>query len=440
MVVMHISDLHFGITDASNNRHIENRKKVLETFLENFSSLPENLMPDVLVITGDIGYSGVDSDYQEAKIFIEKLVKNSKNKLSTNDIIICAGNHDVFIPADRRKELRPKKDDENLSGIDALTRRNIQSSTYKFDSFVKFLTEMNIQPFKNEADDEKSKYLYGYRYLKGINFIVLNSEWDFFGKGDRDAQGCLRLGADLVADAFDKMTEWGDDNNPIIAIFHRPINPNIHVSERNIYSNESTNVENTLNCHADLILNGHVHVGNVTGKGIRAWNYSCGTIHSVDTERPEFWIFKFETGCYTTIKYKWNLSPFHRNGIWKEDTDDAYNQKVWRLDDNPDAQNKEIRIVQQLMKAVKEGKITKEEALESIKKNIASFLLPDIIELFNETIREASTYDKKNEKEDVSSRDYEHSLELSLSEIETASTNKDEISKSNVKEEKDTHE
>ena len=82
MVVMHISDLHFGIADVSNNKHIENRKKVLETFLQNFSNLPDDLMPDVLVITGDIGYSGVDSDYQEAKNFIEKLVDSSKNKLS----------------------------------------------------------------------------------------------------------------------------------------------------------------------------------------------------------------------------------------------------------------------------------------------------------------------------------------------------------------------
>jgi len=440
MVVMHISDLHFGIADVSNNKHIKNRTKVLETFLQNFSNLPDDLIPDVLVITGDIGYSGVDSDYKEAKKFIESLINSSKNKLSNEDIIICAGNHDVFIPPDRRKELRPRKDDENLSGIDALKRDNIQSSTYKFASFVKFLKEMGIQPLENDANDENSKYLYGYRYLKGINFIVLNSEWDFFGKSDKDAQGCLRLGADLVEDAFEKMTESGDDNNPIIAIFHRPINPNMHISERNIYSIDSKNVENTLNCHTDIILNGHVHVGNVTGRGVRAWNYSCGTIHSVDTEHPEFWIFKFETGCYTTIKYKWDLSPYNRNGIWKEDTYDAYNQKVWRLDNTPNAQNKEIRLIQQLLREVKEGKMTKEAALESIKEKIAAFLLPDIIELFNETIKEASTYDKKNEKDDTTSIDYEHSLELSLGENERTSIDKDETPKSDIKEEKSTHE
>ena len=439
MVVMHISDLHFGITDKTNNKHVANREKILDTFLNNFSTIPEDLKPDILVITGDIGYSGVESDYQEAKVFIEKLVEISNHKLSIEDIIICAGNHDVYIPSNRRKELRPKKDDTDLSGIDALTRDNIQSSIYKFESFVNFLKELHIQPLSNDSSETNAKYLYGFRQVKGVNFIVLNSEWDFFGKGDKDAEGCLRLGADLVEDAFEKMNQMGDEGNPIIAIFHRPINPNIHISERNIYIKESSNVENTLNCHTDLILNGHVHVGNVTGKGIRAWSYSCGTVHSIDTEHPEFWIFKFEKGCYTTIKYKWDLSPYHRNGLWKQDVDDAYNQKVWRLDTNPDSQTKEIRIVQELIREVREGKLTMEDAIESIKKNLAAFLVPAVIDLFKETLKKARVHDRKHEKDNVTSRDYESSLELSLTEGVNVVA-KEDITKSNAKEEKDTHE
>ena len=439
MVLMHISDLHFGITDKTNNKHVANRKKILDTFLNNFSSMPEDLKPDILVITGDIGYSGIESDYEEAKIFIEKLIELSNRKLSIEDVIICAGNHDVYIPSDRRKELRPRKDDEDLSEIDALTRDNIQSSIYKFDSFVNFLKKLQIQPLLNASNEENSKYLYGFRQLKGVNFIVLNSEWDFFGKDDKNAEGCLRLGADLVADALEKMNEIGNDSNPIIAIFHRPINPNMHISERSIYTKAARNVENTLNCHTDLILNGHVHIGNVTGKGIRAWSYSCGTVHSVDTEHPEFWLFKFEKGCYTTVKYKWDLSPYHRNGLWREDIDDAYNQKIWRLDATPNSQTQEIHVIQQLIKEVKEGRLTMEDAIESIKKNIVAFLVPEVIGLFKETLKEVNAHDKKNKKDEVSSKDYESSLELSLIEGEIAPA-KDDIAKSNVKEEKDTHE
>ena len=107
MVVMHISDLHFGIPNSTKGNYVRNRKMVLDSFLEHLSKIPPELIPDILVITGDIGYSGSKEDYSEAKMFIKQILDKFHGKLTTNDIIICPGNHDVLIRCNIYFKLRP---------------------------------------------------------------------------------------------------------------------------------------------------------------------------------------------------------------------------------------------------------------------------------------------------------------------------------------------
>ena len=274
---------------------------------------------------------------------------------------------------------------------------NIASSTYKFKNYVQFLKDLNICELHNKAkifeDDNSIRYLYGYREIKGIQFIVLNSEWDFFGKADKQAEGCLRLGADLVADALEDIEDSGNSLKPIIAIFHRPIIPNIHISERNYYKNNLENVDNRLNSSADIILNGHVHIGKFANYGKRAWSFSCGTLHSVDVEVPEYWLFEFKNNTYKARKYKWNLpNKRNRNGIWIQDPNDDYSEFVWTLGQiNPlDTEEQHFEILMDLIKSYNEQTINRAEAIIKIQEKLPIALQDIASRLFDQAIANAS--------------------------------------------------
>ena len=418
MTVMHISDLHFGIPDKTLGGYVEHRQMILDSFLNNLSILPSDLLPDVLVITGDIGYSGSEDDYIKAKEFILEIINRLKGKITTNDIIICPGNHDVLIPPKRRRqEARPQKDRLEVEDLEPLTRDNIEASIYKFDNYIKFLKDLNICELENRAmasdGDNAIHYLYGYRELKGIQFIVLNSEWDFFGKDDKNAEGCLRLGADLVADALDYVNDQEDTIKPVIAIFHRPFIPNIHISERNIYKKKDyNNVDYLLNANTDMILNGHVHIGNASSSyGSRAWSFSCGTLHSIDVETPEFWLFKFEGNYYKAIKYKWNFpNARNRKGHWLQDTESDCYEKIWTIGNlnHFETEDQHLQFLERLITDFNNNQISKEEAMNEIQNRFPSLLQSTATRLFDQAILNASNKDLEQNK--ISINDYQKEL------------------------------
>src|ERR1700751_2215843 len=94
--ILHLTDIHFGaeVTKKNSQTAIAQRKTVIEKLPEKIASLiSDNEKPDLVVISGDIGWGGIKSDYEEAeewiRIFLQKL------NLTTDDLIVCAGNHDL---------------------------------------------------------------------------------------------------------------------------------------------------------------------------------------------------------------------------------------------------------------------------------------------------------------------------------------------------------
>lgn len=428
-VIMHISDLHFGREDKSTKNYIENRKMLIESFFDSFRQIPDDWKPDILVVTGDVAYTGIQSEYDKAKVFFERFLNLEDQKITKNDIIFCPGNHDVCMPTDRRKEVRPKKDDHNLKDIDDLTRDNIISSKYKFDAFVKFLHDFGINSMSNSCNDTEVKYLYGFRKCKNINFIVLNSEWDFQGKEDKNSTGCLRIGADLVDDAFDILYGYdSDETDTIIALFHRPIG-DLHISEHNYYSlDTSINIEARLNMHTDIILNGHKHLSDVNTKLIRATTYNCGTIHDPDSGEQSFWLFRIqERGNGESLKYKW-FSPSYkkRHGEWKIDLDSDYNYKSIFIENTVDREkSSELEILKTIIKKIDRINVTDNEISQVIKaidaakiddatKIIIKEIVEDIIKQSKKTGKDNTIIDKSQ----ISSKYVRKELSLKLVDLQ----------------------
>ena len=91
VVILHISDLHFGWDGDENER--TDRTLALRGLLSQLGHLAADWQPNVVCISGDIGWWGHRSDYEDAKQWICQLL--NQLQLSAEALIICPGNHDL---------------------------------------------------------------------------------------------------------------------------------------------------------------------------------------------------------------------------------------------------------------------------------------------------------------------------------------------------------
>ena len=95
MRILHLSDIHFGrnyvrtkITDP-----FEKKDEIMTELLSYIGSIPKELKPEHVVVTGDIAWFGKKDEYAEAKEWFFKLLEVTG--LTGKDLTFCVGNHDV---------------------------------------------------------------------------------------------------------------------------------------------------------------------------------------------------------------------------------------------------------------------------------------------------------------------------------------------------------
>ena len=150
----------------------------MELFFENFDPVPNDWEPDIIVISGDIGWAGKRSDYGNALVdFLTQLLR--KTSLSTDKLIVCAGNHDKDTTKSKSAK-RPVRAERQVRD-DSLTPDNIGERLPHFGEFSNFLRNFEVNnvkytPLSNSANrkDRNAKFLYGHRRIGCIDFIILN--------------------------------------------------------------------------------------------------------------------------------------------------------------------------------------------------------------------------------------------------------------------------
>lgn len=86
--ILHISDLHI------NSKENFDRSVVLDPLIERVKEdLTSGFKPEIIIMSGDVAYSGKEKEYALAKIFFDKLL--STLSLSDKKLFIVPGNHDV---------------------------------------------------------------------------------------------------------------------------------------------------------------------------------------------------------------------------------------------------------------------------------------------------------------------------------------------------------
>ncbi len=95
MRFFHLSDLHFGRRDANRSAHFftadpGRRIPRPETLATAVFEAAQQRRPDTMIVSGDVGWSGVADDYEFAFTFLDAV----RNRLGI-PIVIAPGNHDV---------------------------------------------------------------------------------------------------------------------------------------------------------------------------------------------------------------------------------------------------------------------------------------------------------------------------------------------------------
>lgn len=172
--ILHISDIHFGDPEFSEH-FVFNEYEIANYLVQEEVNLP----PTLLVITGDMAYSGEPSEFAKAKEGIERLFKTvfqCPNNIEANRerMFIVPGNHDINL----RLAACDSHDYSRFSGSDAMLStkpRTIpgQYNTLAWKPFTDFAVETTVD---REWRYSCTKPWVSNRFLNwGLQFILFNS-------------------------------------------------------------------------------------------------------------------------------------------------------------------------------------------------------------------------------------------------------------------------
>lgn len=321
ITILHLSDLHFGMEPGGekvSTTTMAQRNNTLKGLAKTLQGLEKEWKPGIVVISGDIGWKGSASDYNTAGVWIkEHLLKGFG--LKPEDLVLCPGNHDInrqatigFFPPDKVEDAHT-----------CLSIENLENPLRFFSAYESFCKEdLQIPPCKAGADEF---YLFGYREVKGLRFIVLNSAW--YCRGDKDT-GKLWLGIpqlEVMKNAGQLLDPDRYDEDAItFTVFHHP-REWFHEKEINSYSRKNT--WEYLASHSHVILNGHVH-GRFEKPGREAdsaYQFKGGATYTGPDYRNNFSLLRIDLDERTLTRRGFEFDPGDPEYRWIDRKPDPYN-------------------------------------------------------------------------------------------------------------------
>lgn len=307
--ILHLSDLHFGVETSPDiaPTAIAQRTNTLNSLIDEIAQLESAWEPNIVVISGDIGWLGKKKDYEQAAVWLNKLL--AITNLTPNELILCAGNHDI----DRDETISMRQPASPKEAYDWLKIETVEHFSRPFKEFSSFIRDFKI-PLLSIA--EKSYPLMGQRTILGVRFIVLNTAW--FSR-DREDKGKLWIGKPQleVMKASSQLVDQNkyDDETITISVLHHPP-ADLHDAEYNTYdSQECTYLY--LSKHSHLILSGHSHgaVDPPHKEFNHAYLFKGGSTYAGATYKNNFSLLQIDTQNRSVIRKSFEFNP--GDGSWK---------------------------------------------------------------------------------------------------------------------------
>ncbi|PQP85055.1 hypothetical protein C0Q44_11340 [Paenibacillus sp. PCH8] len=300
--ILHLSDMHFGMDKDSTQ--VAQRKNALDELLKTIAQLSNNDKPHIIVVSGDLTWQGKKEGFLLAKDWLEKLLHLVD--LSPNDLILCAGNHDI----NRKKTIGLGIPNSSSEADTWLSIENMDNFYGPFSDYIEFYTKINCPPLEI---NQKENFLVGSRELKGIKFIVLNSSW--FCRDNADARKLwIGLPHLEMMNSEENITRDVSSRKLTISVLHHPVSW-LNEEEQVTYENRPATYR-YLSERTDLILSGHTHgaVESATRSFNKAYFVSGGAAYSGGRFRNNFSLLKIDLNIRVSERIPYEFDP--RNGNW----------------------------------------------------------------------------------------------------------------------------
>jgi predicted phosphodiesterase/GTPase SAR1 family protein len=236
LTILHLSDIHIH---SSSDLILTQAKKIASAC---FTKVRES-DACLIIVTGDVAYSGESSQYEEAHIFLSSIKEEiQKEGCPLVDIVTVPGNHDCsLIPENRSRSIvieRIISYPEEASDESIIETCTVPQESY-FD-FQKRITE--IKPIAEHRLWNEYEFIFKEKVLR---ISAINAAWM---SRIPEQQGQLVFPLEL----FNKLlTEHSDIR---LVLLHHPLN---------WYCQQSYHpLRQSLRTHANIILSGHEHLSS----------------------------------------------------------------------------------------------------------------------------------------------------------------------------------
>lgn len=271
MNILHLSDIHFGREDSGIHEPFSRRGEILDKLIDTLASLDDALKPELVLVTGDIAWTGKITEFEKAYNWFQRL--KTALSLDVGRFVFCPGNHDLnrgtainFHEEDLQQEVNGKKR-LNLDFCDEMYEfKNVHRLETRFHNFNVFCEKMGMQPYSYKTDDGNTEYSYlvGSSELSFGNehylIACFNTAYLPYGKVLKDDQMFLGL-RQIQAMIDGGVLTSSNEEVYRIALFHHA-DRYLHPNEQCEYNDRKASLPLLMD-HVDLALCGHTETGGV---------------------------------------------------------------------------------------------------------------------------------------------------------------------------------
>ena len=210
--ILHLSDLHI-----SEDKQFD-QSLVFDPLLERLKKdADKGLKPEIVLVTGDIVYHGIASEYKQAKSFFDRML--GCLKLDNGRLFIVPGNHDVNRKKYRKSELLHY---ENMTDLN----EELENPEYRQDllkgmkEYYDFIHKQ--YPHLKSVYDNLIPFvhLHPSQCGKKVGIVGLNSAWMSRKSPDRED---VAIGEYQVKKAVTELRKKGKPDI-LLFCFHHPLN------------------------------------------------------------------------------------------------------------------------------------------------------------------------------------------------------------------------
>ena len=210
--ILHISDLH--LSESNSFDHQIKLSSLIERIEDDRAM--RGLSPELIMITGDLAYSGKRSEYDLVSSFLDNL--RTATGLDTSHLFVVPGNHDVDLDAYGLSEVPFN----SYSSVEKLNKELCDTAARKRlmrgqEAYFKFVT--SYCPHLKGIENGLVPFVYSHttQCEKRMSIIGLNSAWMF----RRDSQKQqIAIGEYQVERAIKKMRDAGAFDLSLVMVHH----------------------------------------------------------------------------------------------------------------------------------------------------------------------------------------------------------------------------